>query len=74
MKSVSEKHLPEIAHEFDSRVYVEREKVSYRFDVVEQEGRRSCGGIMAMAKKLVMNSIYEAGASSLFLSIGTRDS
>ncbi len=45
MKSVSEKHLTEIVHEFDGRVYVEKEKVSYRFDVVEHAGRRSHGGI-----------------------------
>lgn len=72
-KSINEKNLPSIIHEFEGRVYVEKEKISYRYDVVEQNGKKSEGEIVSLAKKLVLNCIYES-SYSLILSMGTSDS
>ena len=54
-------------------MYVEKDKVSYKFDLFEQTGKKSTDDIYVMSKKLLTNCLYEAG-NSLITSMGSSDS
>lgn len=59
-------------HEFEGRVYIDKEKLSYKFDLIEQAGKKE-GEIFSVSKKTLLNSIYYS-QNSLFLSMGSSDS
>ena len=45
-------------HEFEGRVYIDKEKLSYKFDLIEQAGKKSESEIFSVSKKTLLNSIY----------------